>query len=227
MKRYFGLLMVLAALGVLVLSQAAGAASRPVPTFAHPTLRDETGGPDEESEADEGELEFEECEAGDEALELEDGETELEGEEEEDEVDCGDEGGPLKAAAKGGSVSAPVACKVREAESTITALPGSDVVRLSVRYSTWASTPVSVGVKLKDRKGSVAIAHATKHAGVKGILHVDAKLGAALMNRALTASELDVSLRAPETPGSCAGALEQRLHTVKQAGARAPRVYAG
>ncbi len=230
MKPYFGLLLVLAALGALVLPLPAGAAPRPAPTFAHSNPRDDAAGADEEFEAEEGEFEFEECEAGeDEAFEFEfefEGEEELE-EEAELEADCGAEGGDPKGAAKGASVSAPAACKVREAESTITALPGSGVVRLSVRYSTWAPTPVTVGVRLKDHKGSVPIAHATRHLGARGVLHLDTKLGPTLIERALKASEFDVSLRAPRTPGDCAGALEQHLHTVRHTSARAPRVYAG
>ena len=46
------------------------------------------------------------------------------------------------------------------------------------------------------------------------------------MDRAAAASEFDVSLRAPETPGYCAAALEQRLLSAKHTSARAPRVYA-
>jgi hypothetical protein len=227
-KRYFGLLVVLAALGALVLSQAAGAATAAWPAAAvvHPTLRDDEAGAEEEFEAEEGEFEVEECESGDATLEFEEGEEEFD--EGEFEAECDEGPDALEAAAKGApAVSAPAACKVREAESTITVLPGPDEVRLKVRYSAWSPTQVTVGVKLKDHKGGVAIAHATKHLGARGVLHVDTKLGAGLMERALKAGEFDVSLRAPETPDSCAGALEAHLHTVKHTSARAPRVYAG
>jgi hypothetical protein len=226
MKRYSPLLMLLAALGVLAVSQAATAASpaRPTSTFAHPTLRDDDAEDESAFEAGEAEFEFEECESVAEEFEFEEGEEEFE---EEDFTDaCGDEE-PLGKAASGDApfVTAPAACQVRQAESTITALPGSDQVRLSVRYQTYVPTQVTVGLKLKDRKGSIAIEHATKHLGGKGVLHITTKLGTAVMERAVAASEFDVSLRAPETPGFCAGALEQRLHSVKHTGARAPRVY--
>jgi len=227
MKRYSPLLMLLALLGALAVSQVAGAASsaRPDSTFAHPTLRDDAAGPEEEFEAEEDEFGFEECEAGTVELEFDEGEEEFE--EEESDADCGDEGEAVKATPKGASfVTAPAACQVRQAESTITTLPGSDQVRLSFRYRTWSPTLVTIGLKLRDHKGSVAIEHATKHLGGKGVLHITAKLGTAVMERALAAREFDVSLRAPETPGFCAGALEQRLHSVKHTSARAPRVYA-
>jgi hypothetical protein len=227
MKRYSLLLMLLVALGAMAVSQVATAASpsRPSSTFAHPTARGAVADPEEEFELEEDEFEFEECESGDEAFEFEEGEEGFE--EEESEISCGDETTPGTATPQGAPfVSAPAACQVRQAESTITTLPGSDQVRLSIRYRTYSPTQVTVGVKLRDKKGSVAIEHATKHMSDKGVLHITTKLGTALMERALAAREFDVALRAPETPGFCAGALEQRLHSVKHTSARAPRVYA-
>jgi len=230
MKRYSPLLLLLALLGALVVSQVAAAAAspaRPTSTFAHPTLRD-AAEPEEEFEAEEVEFEFEDCESGAEEVEFEFDEGEEEEFEEEDELEegCGN-GGAAKASKKGAPfVTAPAACQVRQAESTITTLPASDQVRLTVRYQTYSPTSVTVGLKLKDHKGAVAIEHATKHMGGKGVLHLTTKLGSAVMDRAALASEFDVSLRAPETPGYCADALEQRLLSVKHTSARAPRVYA-
>jgi len=225
MKRHvlpFGILLLL---GTLAASQADAAfPARPTPTFAHPTLRDYVE-PGEEVEAEEEEFEFEECEAPAAELEFEDEELEVE---EELEVSCGDEAGPDKEESKGAPfVTAPAACRVRQAESTITTLPGSDQVRLTARYRTYVPTQVTVGLKLKDLQGSVAIEHTTRHLGAKGVLHVTTKLGTAAMERALAASEFDVSLRAPQTPSYCAGALEQRLHGTKHTSAKAPRVYSG
>ncbi|MGH2940536.1 MAG: hypothetical protein ACRDPE_20710 [Solirubrobacterales bacterium] len=230
MKRYSPLFLLLALLGVFVVSQVAPAAAspaRPTSTFAHPTLRDDAEA-EEEFEAEEvlSEFDFEDCESADDELEVEFEEDEEFEEEGELEAGCGD-GGPAKAAKKGAPlVTAPAACQVRQAESTITTLPASDQVRLTVRYQTYSPTSVTVGLKLKDHKGAVAIEHATKHMGGKGVLHLTTKLGSAVMDRAAAASEFDVSLRAPETPGYCADALEQRLLSVKHTSARAPRVYA-
>jgi hypothetical protein len=230
MKRYPTLLMLLALLGALAVSQVATAAASPArpSTSAHPTLRDNAGEFEDEDEWEAGEeleFEFEECESGAEEIEFDEDEEEFE---EEDEIFCEDagNGGSGKSAPKGAPyVTAPAACQVRQAESTITTLPGSDLVRLDVHYRTWSPTQVTVGLKLKDHKGSLAIEHATKHLAGKGVLHLTTKLGAGVMDRAAAASEFDVSLRAPETPGFCAGALEQQLHSVKHTGGRAPRVY--
>src|ERR1700761_7703813 len=170
MKRYSPLLMLLVLLGALAISQVATAASpaRPTSTFAHPTLRDDAEDFEFEAEFEEGEeeFEFEECESGAEEIEFEEDEDEWEEEDEEAEIACeanGGKGGSTKAAAKNAPfVTAPAACQVRQAESTITTVPGSDLVRLDVHYRTWSPTQVTVSLKLKDQKGSVAIEHATK-----------------------------------------------------------------
>jgi hypothetical protein len=226
MKRTLLLFAILGLLVALVGAAAATAASspRPNPSSAHLALRgtafeaEEEG---EEFEAGEEEFEIEECEAAQEEFE---DLAEDEGEEEEFEAACEDE--LLKGAAKNAPfVTAPIACQVRRAESTITALPSTDQVRLTVRYRTYIPTRVTVALKLRDNKGSVGIEHTTKHFGGKGVLHITTKLGSAVMERALKATEFDVSLRAPETPGYCAADLEQRLHSVKHTAGKAPRVY--
>ena len=56
--------------------------------------------------------------------------------------------------------------------------------------------------------------------GGKGVLRLTTKLGSAVMDRAVAASEFDVSLRAPKRPGYCADALEQRLLSVKHTSAQ-------
>jgi hypothetical protein len=227
MKRTLPLLAILGLLVALVGAAAATAASTTArPTSAAADLA--LGGPafefeeeGEEFEAGEEEFEFEECEGAQEEFEDLAGE---EGEEEEFEVACEDERN--QGASKNAPfVTAPVACQVRRAESTITALPATDQVRLTVRYRTYIPTRVTVALKLRDRKGAVAIEHTTKHMGSKGVLHITTKLGSAVMERALKATEFDVSLRAPETPGYCAADLEQRLHSVKHTAGNAPRVY--
>jgi hypothetical protein len=228
MKRYSPLLLILVLIGALVASQVASAATT-APTVPTPTPLlhlafggDETEAEEEEFEAEEEEFEFEECEASAEEFEFEEGEFEEEEFELEAE-ECGED--EAKKGKNSTFVTAPPACQVRRAESTITTLPGSDQVRLTVRYLTYAPTRVTVGLKLKDHKGSVAIEHTTKHMGAQGVLHITTKLGSAVMERALKATEFDVSLRAPETPGFCADALEQQLHSGKHSGADTPRVY--
>ena len=98
-----------------------------------------------------------------------------------------------------------------------------DRVDLTVHYVTWSPAAVSVGLALKDGKGTLGLEHATKHFGLGGTLHLSTKLGDAAMERAAKAKEFDVSLRAAKTPAFCGDLLEQRLNASKPVG-RA-RVY--
>lgn len=224
MKRYLPLLLVLLLIGAPAASRAASATAT-VPAAPNSPGRHHLTFADDEEEGEEfEEEEFELCEAAGEEFEFEEGEEEeFEEGEFELEEECGEEAG--KKGENATFVTAPVACQVRRAESTIAVLPAADQVRLTVRYLTYAPTRVTIGLKLKDRKGSVGIEHTSKHLGSHGVLQIITKLGSAVMERALQATEFDVSLRVPETPGYCAEALEQQLHSVKHTGADAPRVY--
>ncbi len=223
MKRYAPLLLLLVLLGALVVSQTASAAasSPAAATFPHLSLRDDEAEEGEEFEAEEGEeSEYEQCAANAEEFEFEEEEEFEEVEEFELEEECEEAGKKSNST----FVTAPAACRVRRAESSITTLPGSDRVLLTVRYQTYSPSSVTVALKFKDHKGTVAIDHTTRHLGAKGVLRLATKLGDAVMERAAKASEFEVGLRAANTPGFCAGLLEQHLRSKSPAG-KAARVY--
>jgi hypothetical protein len=220
MKRYLPLIplaLILALFVVPGLSQAAPTAAPAQatknPTISHLALDNSAAEEDEEFELEAEEIEIEECEAGSGFFEFEEEEGEEEAEEAEEEEweieveEC--EEALLKK--KAGAVSAPAACRVAQAESSITTLPSSDRVELTVRYQTWKPSTVSLGLKLKDGKGSLKIEETTKHLGKKGVLHLTTKVSDAVMSRAAKAKEFAVALRAPKTPGFCADMLEQKL----------------
>lgn len=222
MKRYsplpllLTLSLILALFVVPSLSQAAPSAAS---TLAKkkpnvPTLAPRDAEAEEEEEEFEVEAEeIEECEATEGLFEFE--EEEFEGEEAEEEEfeveveECEEEAKKNKK--KAGVVTAPEECRVQQAESSITTLPNSDRVELTVRYLTYKPSTVSLGLKLKDNKGSVKIESTTKHLGKKGVLHLTTKVSDAVMDRAAKAKEFNVSLRAPKTPGYCGNMLEQQL----------------
>lgn len=223
MKRCSPLLLILVLVGAIAASQAAAA---PTPTTAGASASPFALLAGHDSEAEEAEeFELEEGDSDGEACELDD-EFEFEeeaGEEEELEVeleDCGEEEGKKK---DGSGVTAPSACRVQRAESSITTLPASDQVKLTVHYLTYSPSAVSVGLKLKDGKGSLALEHATAHLGHKGVLHLTTTVGDSVMERAAKAKEFDVSLRAPGTPGYCGNLLEQSLRSKHAVGSA--RVY--
>ncbi|HKZ14521.1 MAG TPA: hypothetical protein VJL81_11825 [Solirubrobacterales bacterium] len=219
--------LILALFAVPTLSQAAASADpAPTtgPTVPHLALRDTD--PEEAGEAeDEEEFEVEDCEGAEDIFEFEEEEFD-EAEEEEFEVEveeCEEEAQKNKA----GAVTAPEECRVRQAESSITALPDSNRIELTVRYLTYTPSTVSLDLKLKDGKGSLKIENATRHLGKKGVLHLSTKVSDAVMERAAKAKEFDVALRASKTPGACADMLEQHLqvkHPVGDARVYTPRV---
>ena len=171
-----------------------------------PCLRAKPEEEDEEFEGEAEEIEIEECEAAEGTFEFE--EEEFEDDEAEEEVEeCEEEVQKKKA----GAVTAPEACRVRQAESSITTLPNSDRVELTVRYLTYQPSTVALDLKLKDDKGSLEIENTTRHLGKKGVLHLTTKVSDAVMDRAAEATEFNVALRAPKTPGYCGSMLEQQL----------------
>jgi hypothetical protein len=221
MKRYSPLLLILVLVGALAASQTASAAASPpvAPTVPQLPSRTTEAEEAEELEAEEEGFEFEACEAGETfefGLEGEAEEEELEAEEEESEPgeeECGEEEGR-----KGAFVTAPAACRVQRAESSITTLPGSDRLRLTLRYQTYSPAAVSIALKLKDHKGTLAIEHTTRHLGQKGVLHLTTDLPDAVIERAVKAQEFEVGLRAINTPGFCDGLLEQHLSSKQPVG---------
>jgi hypothetical protein len=217
MRRHSPLLLILALIGSLALSQAASAASSTAPLApTTPLLRLAAAEPEEEFEGGEfeeefevaEEIEFEACEATAEDLEfaeLEEGEEE---EFEEEAEECEEEAKKGKGST---FVTAPAECLVQRAESTITTLPGSDKVRLAIHYKNYTPAAVAIGLRLKDHKGSLGLERTTRHLGRAGTLHLTMKLGEAEMGRVEKAREFDVELRAADTPGYCSDMLEQHL----------------
>jgi hypothetical protein len=220
MKRYSPLPLLLTVSLVLALVVAptfAQAAPSAAPTLAKKPAVPKLAPRDAEAEEEEfevEEIEIEECEAADGFFEFEEEEFEGEEAEEEEEFEieveeCEEEA--QKDKKKAGAVTAPEECLVQQAESSITTLPNSDRVELTVRYLTYKPSMVSLGLKLKDGKGSLKIEDTTKRLGKKGVLHLTTKVSDAVMERAANAREFNVSLRAPKTPGYCGNMLEQQL----------------
>lgn len=215
MKRYAPLLILTLLLTLFVLpalSQAASSAARtPAKQPTVPRLAPRDADEGEESEDEEEEFEIEDCEAGDGTFEFEEEEfEESEAEEEEFEIEA-EECEEAAQKKKAGAVTAPEECRVRSAESSITTLPDSNRVQLTVQYLTYKPSTVSVDLRLKDGKGSLKLDSTTKHLGKKGVLHLTTKVSDAVMQRAAKAKEFDVGLHAAQTPGYCGAMLEQKL----------------
>jgi hypothetical protein len=224
-RRYTPLL-ILVLLGSLAVSQAAGASTTSPLTPTTSLLSRAAAEPEEEGEFGEEELEeieIEECEAM--AEEIAFGEME-EAEEEVEECEEAAEKGKTEGKGEGQSfVAAPVECLVQRAESTVTTLPGTSSVRLTVHYKNYSPGTVAIGLRLKDQKGSLGLERTTRQLGRNGVLHLTMKLGEPEMDRANKAREFDIALRAVGTPDYCSDLLEQHLRTKQSAKAHGSRVY--
>jgi hypothetical protein len=219
MRRFSPLLLILVLLGSLAVAQVATAATTlpqaPTAALLLPSAAaeaEEEAFEEEELEIGE-EFEIGECEAA--TGEVEFGEMEEVEEEafEEEIEECEAEAEKGKGREGEAFVTAPAECLVQRAESTVTTLPGTDRLLLTVRYKNYSSAPVAIGLKLKDHKGSLGLEHTMKHFGNAGVLHLTARLGKAEMERATNAMEFDVALRAADTPGYCGTLLEQHLRS--------------
>jgi hypothetical protein len=145
------------------------------------------------------------AEAEDEGEELE-GEEEFEIEEEEEE-EIGAEG-PLLF---------PEPCLLHTAEAQVTASTTHDVVRLSIRYTSYTPTNVIVDYWLKGGKGSLQMKEAKRHVGPRGVLRTSEHLSDRAMSKVRAARTFVVQIAIPAAPANCAQYSSQRL-TVKHAG---------
>lgn len=195
--RKLPLLLVLLLLSLCLLAAAASAHALNLPStgvsqvtaFAGPALDDEAESDDEEGEEaaeDEGE-EDETC-AREDAEAEERCEEELEAEEEAEE------------------------CLLEDADASIVTAPGSEQVRLTVRYAVFELTSVVVDARLRGAKGGLHLG--TGHARFKrtGVYRTSFHLGARQMAKALAAREFEVDLHAAGTPAECGLDLATRAH---------------
>ena len=202
-----GVFCVIALLAAFAVSRSAAAVPMPgghsngLPTAL---LEEEEG---EEFEAEEGPATAAECaaEAQEEIEEGEPVETECEVAEEA-------EADPVEAG------EAPEECLLRTAAATVSTSPTGDTVHLSLRYTSWTPATVAVSYRLRGNKGGLALGHATKHFGKKGVLKLTADLSRAETSRATAAKEFDVTVQPINTPGYCGKILAQRLNAHKAAG---------
>ena len=152
---------------------------------------------DEESGDDEGEEAWE-CKSDDEAAEerCEEEVEEREAEEEEAEE-----------------------CRIEGAEATVSAVPGRNQVRLTVRYKTFEPSAVAVGLQLRGGRGALDLGTDTAHLGRTGTLRASQTLTDPQMERVMAAREFTVGLLAFNTPRFCQGRFDRHLTSRSSAGA--------
>jgi hypothetical protein len=150
-------------------------------------------------------------------LEAEEGwedEEEWEDEESEDEEEGEGDGtvGPLLL---------PPECLLHTADAQVTASAAHGVVQLTIHYSSYTPTSVSVNYWLKGSKGSLQLGETKRHFGRKGVFREEAHLSEHAMGKVLAARTFIVQLDISAAPSHCAKYSTQRLSTKHVAGSYA------
>ncbi|HEV7400488.1 MAG TPA: hypothetical protein VGN84_09475 [Solirubrobacterales bacterium] len=185
-------LLAIVLLAALLFVRQAEAAAAPMPAQSPGAIAPDAEEEFEESEDEEGE----------------EGESE-EGEEE-------DEGlgsvGPLLL---------PPECLLHTAEAHVDASSAHGVVRLTIHYTSYTPTNVSVDYWLKGGKGSLQLGETKRHFARQGVFREDAHVSDRAMAKVLAARAFIVQLDIPAAPSFCAKYSAQRLTAKHVAGSHA------
>jgi hypothetical protein len=152
-------------------------------------------------------IEDEEIEA--EESEGEEGEEEFEDEEE-------DEGLGMT-----GPLLLPPECLLHTAEAQVAASTANGTVRLTVHYTSYTPTNVTVDFWLKGGKGSLQLGETKRHFNRQGVFREDLRVSDRAMGKVLAARTFIVQLGIPAAPTFCERYATQRLTVKHVAGGHA------
>lgn len=144
------------------------------------------------------------------AEEEDEGEAEASEDEELETEECFENEGEECEEAETGS-AAPPECLLSRAEATIFAASNRDRVRLQVRYTSTAPTPVALAYGLHGSKGSLYLGGEKKRFARRGVLHLDRSLTEPQMAKVMAAKSFTVRLRVLDAPGYCQSFFERQL----------------
>jgi hypothetical protein len=134
-------------------------------------------------------------------------EEESEDEEEDDESEAEEDDEPGAV----GALLLPPECLLHTAEAQVAASATPGVVRLTIHYTSYTPTNVSVKYWLKGSKGSLQLGETKRHFSRQGVFHEDAHLSDREMSKVLAARAFIVQLGIPAAPSSCEKYSTQRL----------------
>jgi len=187
----------------LLLAVSAAPAS-PVGPVADPLALEEGFEAEEE-----GELEEAECETAEE--ELEEGEAG----EVEPEQPCADKDGNRAAGSSANATVVPEECLLKSAHARVVGSGSRNSVRLTVGYTTYEPTAVTVDYRAKEGRGSLHLGTAHHQLGRSGVIRLTEELTDAEMAKVRAADRIVVRLHVAKAPGSCRH-FETRQLTVKR-----------
>jgi hypothetical protein len=146
--------------------------------------------------------------------EEEEGEAETEEPEEEGEAEEEEFEAP-------GTLFLPLDCLLRSADARATASIAHASVRLTIHYTSYEPTEVTVAYWLKGGKGSLKFGETRRHFSERGTFRVSEHLDDSAMAKVRAARAFIVSLDVPATPSYCDRYSTQRLTVKKVRGDRA------
>jgi hypothetical protein len=114
-----------------------------------------------------------------------------------------------------GALFLPLDCLLRSADARATASIAHGSVRLTIHYTAYEPTAVTVAYWLKGGKGSLKLGETKKHFSEQGTFRTSEHLGDLAMAKVRAARAFIVSLDVPATPSYCDRYSTQRL-TVKR-----------
>jgi hypothetical protein len=144
-------------------------------------------------------------------------EEESEGEEEDEEEES--EGEEDEGAGTEGPLLLPPKCLLHTAEAQVTTSASQGMVRLAIRYTSYAPASVGIDYWLKGSKGSLRLGAAKHHLSRQGTIHEAEHLGDHAMGKVLAARAFMVQLDVPAAPSFCDRYSTQRLTAKHAAGA--------
>lgn len=153
-------------------------------------------------------VEDEEFEFGEES-EAEEDEEEFEDDEEDEELGTT---GPLLL---------PPECLLHTAAAQVAATTSQGNVRLTIRYTSYVPTDVSVDYWLKGSKGALHLGETKRHFGRQGVFRENEHLSDRSMTKVLAARTFVVQLEIPDAPSFCQKYSTQRLTVKHVAGGHA------
>jgi hypothetical protein len=150
-----------------------------------------------------------------EEIEAEELEGEEEGEEESEAEEEDEELGTV------GALLLPPDCLLHTAEAGVAASAAHGVVRLTIRYTSYTPTDVTVSYWLKGGKGSLQLGETRRHFAQQGVFREEEHVGDRAMAKVLAARAFIVQIGIPAAPSSCARYSTQRLTARHMAGGHA------
>jgi hypothetical protein len=103
-------------------------------------------------------------------------------------------------------------CVIEDATATVTADPGNNTVRVTIRYRTYSPAAVAIDAKLRGAKGKLHLGASRTRFRRTGTFHDSFGLSDRRMKKALAAREFAIDVQAVNTPRSC------RLHLTAHRG---------